>query len=199
MALAAASTAAEVIGFIGSVIGIVQFGQGMMPSHDPKVADSSTLRFGLGLDSFNMTNAQGVIGNIKVYDEFQSMCGAGSGDGFIPDGGVQDVTINQHYGPGKQPTYVQINGADDAVCIAYITQTWPDGQQRGWLGDMGYVCGANWQYSNVIVNDDNYKPYCTWIDQNHDGIAAAGIRKSSQDNVYIYAPFNQRMLTVVSQ
>lgn len=195
MAAQAVGVAVEVIGLVGSVLGIVQFGQDMMPSGTLSAADSSSLRIGLGLDGVNLSQSEGIVGNIKVYNENQIMVGAGSGDGFMGDGGFQDINIDQHYGPGKQPTYVQINGADDAVCIAYIMQTWPDGKQRGWLGDMGYVCGAHWGYSNVVVDDNNYKPFCTWIDQNHDnGNPYAGIQiHMSEFNVNSNSTYSKDM------
>ncbi len=55
-----------------------------MPSHTHNGVDSS-LRIGLGMDSVNLTGAEGIVGNIKVYDENKVICGAGSGDGFIGD------------------------------------------------------------------------------------------------------------------
>ena len=64
----------------------------------------------------------------------------------------------EDYGSGEEPTYLQVLGKDDAVCIAYIGQTWPDGQQRGWLGDVGRGCGKRWFYSNVEVGEEMYKP-----------------------------------------
>ena len=54
--------------------------------------------------------------------------------------------------------YLQVLGRDDAVCVAYIGQTWPNGEQRGWLGDMGRACGKRWFYSNVEVGEEKYKP-----------------------------------------
>jgi hypothetical protein len=33
---------------------------------------------------------------------------------------------------------------NDAVCINYISMTWPNGAAFGFLGDVGQKCGANW-------------------------------------------------------
>ena len=176
MAAAAIEIGVNVIGLVSGILGVIQFTEDHLPSHNGDGSDSA-LRVGLGLDSINNSNAQGPIRHIKLYDENRNIIGAGSGSSTISDGGFQDINIQQRYGPSKQPTYIQVNAADDGVCIAYLTQTWPDGQQRSWLGDIGRLCGANWQYSNVFVNDDNYQPMCTWIDQNHDGgVGAAALQ-----------------------
>ena len=148
---AGAEVLAEVVGFVASVLGIVQFSQDSMPNTPSSPGDNSFLRVALGQDSVNLTAGGGEIGNIKVYSEMQGIVGAGSGNGHISEGNFQDITINQRYGPGKQPTYVQINSADDGVCIAYLLQTWPDGKQRGWLGDVGYMCGADCTYIFEIL------------------------------------------------
>lgn len=180
MAAAAASVAIDVIGVVSGALGIFQFAQDQMPSHKDNPADSSYLRVHLGGGIRTVPNAGGSLAAIKVYNEEQTLIGAGSGDGPIPMGSFQDITIDQSYGPGQQPTYVQISGTDDAVCIAYLIQTWPDGTQRGWLGDMGQACGATWGYSNVIIGTD-HKPACTWLDQDHTGILSGSMQIHMQD------------------
>ena len=176
----AVAVAIDVIGVVSGVLGIFQFAQDQMPSHPDNPADRSFLRVHLGGGAASVPNAGGILGAIKVYNEDQTIIGAGSGDGPIPRGGFQDITITQSYGPGQQPTYVQISGTDDGVCIAYLIQTWPDGIQRGWLGDMGQACGATWSYSNVIVGTD-HKPACTWLDQDHTGILSGSMQIHMQD------------------
>jgi hypothetical protein len=45
----------------------------------------------------------------------------------------------------SQPEYMTLSaGGNDAVCIAYLTITWPDGSQFFWRGDVGFKCGADW-------------------------------------------------------
>ena len=180
MAGAAVAVAIDVIGVVSGVLGIFQFAQDQMPSRTDNPADTSSLRVHLGGGAGTVPNAGGSLGAIKVYNEDQTIIGAGSGDGPICMGSFQDITITQGYGPGQQPTYVQISGTDDGVCIAYLIQTWPDGTQRGWLGDMGQACGATWGYSNVIVGT-NHKPACTWLDQDHTGILSGSMQIHMQD------------------
>lgn len=85
-----------------------------------------------------------------------------------------DVVVHQENdGAGQDPAYLQVLGHDDAVCLAYIGQTWPNGQQRGWLGDVGRGCGKRWYFSNVEVGEEKYKPgQC-----HHTGELEAALRK----------------------
>ena len=172
---------AQVIGVVSGVVGIFQFLQGLFPA-DNKPADSSSLRIGVGLNGPGLTGVDGAVKTINVYNEDETLIGTGRGDGDIPSGSFQDITIDQSGSPGQQPTYVQINAGKHALCIAYITQKWPDGTQRGWLGDMSQACGTSWAYSNVIFSDDGHKPACTWLDQDRSyGLKAAAVQIHMQD------------------
>lgn len=96
----------------------------------------------------------------------------------IPEGGFNDVTVPPLYDgvAGQQATYVQIRAGNDGLCIPYLSQTWADGTQRGWLGDMGKACRQPWYYSDVIVGE-NHKPACTWFDGDHtNGISANAVQ-----------------------
>ena len=167
---------AAVIGVVSGVIGIFQFLQGLFPP-DTNPADSSSLRIGVALNGNGTSDADGAVKTINLYNENQEKIGVGKGDGDIGSGGFQDISIDQSDYPGQQPTYMQLNAGTHGLCIAYITQKWPDGTQRGWLGDMGAACGQSWAYSNIIVSDDGHKPTCTWLDQDHsNGISAAAVQ-----------------------
>jgi hypothetical protein len=72
---------------------------------------------------------------------------------------------------------------NDAVCINFISMTWPGGEQFGFLGDIGTMCGADWYYSDVLTaNYDststetpvllNRTSNCVWI----DGDGSNGLR-----------------------
>ena len=133
---------AQVIGVVSGLVGIFQFLQTLFPA-DNNPADSSSLRIGVGLNGPDLSGADGAVKTINVYNEDETLIGTGRGDGDIPSGSFQDITIDQSGSPGQQPTYLQINAGKHALCIAYITQKWPDGTQRGWLGDMGQACGTS--------------------------------------------------------
>ena len=182
-----AAAAIDVIGVVSGVLGIVSFFQGVFPDPPPDTskAGSSHLRIASGMDGGGMSEAGGHITKINLYNEYREQVGGVDyrlpwEDGNIEDGSFTDFTLDSN---GQQPTYVQILGSDDAVCVAYITQTWPDGIKRGWSGDMGMICDqSHWAYSNVIVSDDGHKPACTWLDADHtNGIKSAGVQIHMQD------------------
>ncbi|KAK0513983.1 hypothetical protein JMJ35_003705 [Cladonia borealis] len=171
---------AQVIAVAAGVVTMFQFLQGLFPS-TPVQGSTSHIRIGVGLDgTFNgstLSDSDGAVKGIRVYNEDKILIGTGKGDGVIPSGSFQDISIDQSKGKGQQPTYLQLNAGTDALCIAYITQQWPDGTQRGWSGDMGRQCNQAWAYSNIIIDDSNYKPDCTWLDQDHsNGISAAAVQ-----------------------
>lgn len=94
-----------------------------------------------------------------AFNENQNLCGSSDKDfhEFITPGSFVDIVIKQKEGPGEQATSLQIIPTTNALCIAYITQTWADGTHRGWMGDIGRGCHKEWYYSNMVVGDD-YKP-----------------------------------------
>jgi len=93
---------------------------------------------------------------------------------------------------GEQPTYVQLNVGNDALCIAYLSHTWADGTQRGWLGDMGQACGQSWYYSDVIVGSNSHKPDCIWLDNDHtNNIISTSMQIHIQEFANISTSYNQ--------
>ena len=177
---------AQVISVVSGAVGIFQFLQSLFPPPPHVPGSTSHIRIGVGLDgTFNgqtLSASEGAVKGIRVYNEDQILIGTGKGGGVIPSGGYQDISIDQSKGPGQQPTYLQLNAGTDALCMAYITQQWPDGTQRGWSGDMGRQCGRDWAYSNIIIDDSGYKPDCTWLDQDHsNAIWAAAVQIHMED------------------
>lgn len=182
---------AKVISIVSGAIGIFHTLQGLFPA-DSNPADSSSLRIGVGLGSNGLLDTKGAVKSIYAYNEDKQIVGHGKGRGDIASGSFQDITIDQSKAPGQQPTYLQLNAGGHGLCIAYITQKWPDGTQRGWLGDMGFACGQAWAYSNVIVSDDGHKPACTWLDKDHtNGISAAAVQIHMQDFTNLTADYSK--------
>ena len=177
---------AQVISVVAGIVGIVGFLQDLFPPPTQVQGSTSHIRIGVGLDgTFNgstLSASEGAVKGIRVYNEDKILIGTGKGDGVIPSGGYQDISIDQSKGPGQQPTYLQLNAGTDALCMAYITQQWPDGTQRGWSGDWGQQCGRDWAYSNIIIDESGYKPDCTWLDQDHsNAIWAAAVQIHMED------------------
>jgi hypothetical protein len=155
-----------VVSFVSSVLGIVGFVQNNLPAAPD--SDHSSLRIAVGLSE----SAQGNTPYIAVFNEHKEFAGYwdwtdylfGTGQSYINLGSFVDISVTQSCPacqPGQQATYVQLyqqeQGAD-AICIAYLSQTWADGGHRGWLGDIGRLCGAAWYYSDIIVGDTS-NPY----------------------------------------
>ncbi|KAH8656591.1 hypothetical protein BGZ60DRAFT_144656 [Tricladium varicosporioides] len=146
------------------VIGIIQI-LPLLDTHNVPEGSTSIVRVGIGL--YNTSSLGGDVPGITVWNE------DGKKLGNVPThkgtkveaGAYVDIVVPQN--PAKlQPTYVKIEGGNDSVCVAYIGHAWPDGTRRGWLGDIGKVCGREWFYSNTYVTQPNgtqYKPFCTWI------------------------------------
>lgn len=156
----AAAVALEVFGlFVGGLLGIVDL---LLPPPEiptsPLQQGHSLLRFGIGLNSSVPQSLGGTIPSVRVWNEegvlIGSAVGAASRD--IQPGTFKTVEVvhNDSY-LFQQPTYLEIAGGSDAVCLAYIAQTWADGTQLGWLGDMGKYCGTQWYYSNLFVSTKN--------------------------------------------
>ena len=79
------TTMAQVIGVVSGVVGIFQFLQTLFPA-DTNPADSSSLRIGVGLNGPDLSDADGAVKKINVYNEDRILIGTGKGDGDIPSG-----------------------------------------------------------------------------------------------------------------
>lgn len=148
----------EVIGVIGAIIDLTGFVQDNLPSHtSPK---DSKVRVAVGLNGVGggLTHAAGNAPSVVAFNEFRDPIGITRGNPYIPDGGFLDLHVHHSRGPGQQPTTIQLRATDTDICVAYVSQTWPDGQARGWLGDMGKACDRDWYHSDIIVGNNSHKP-----------------------------------------
>lgn len=107
------------------------------------------------------TQADGRAPSLVAFNDKEWYIGASNwvSNAHVRSGSWVDVEVHQEdFGSGQGPAYLQVLGHDDAVCVAYIGQTWPKGPQRGWFGDMGRACGKRYYYSNLEVGEEKYKP-----------------------------------------
>ena len=90
---------ADVIGVAAGVITIFSFLQGLFPHPSPPSGATSHIRIGVGLngnfDGQTLSDSEGAVKGIRVYNEDQQLIGTGKGDGVIPSGGYQDISIDQ--------------------------------------------------------------------------------------------------------
>ncbi|KAF2195023.1 hypothetical protein K469DRAFT_743711 [Zopfia rhizophila CBS 207.26] len=169
---------AAAAGIVLGVLGLLQGGAfgllGVFTNNiTPQKVDGgdSSVRIAVGLSG---TNTGGDPPYIAAFNEETEFVGYYDGGGKIEQGSFSDLTINQHCGKGchkgQQASYLQLFAGDDAICVAYIAQTWADDTKRAWLGDMGKACGMATYVSNIVVQLENnqvHRPLCTWLDRDH--------------------------------
>jgi hypothetical protein len=142
---------AEVLGIIADAIGLVTAASTFFASPQ---SSSTTVRIAVGLNTANgLQDAGGDVPLVSThnanYDQLGSfdpwICGGGlsqpgqCGLPKIQDGSTYDMTISQD--TSQQALYVQVETqGSDGICLAYISATWPDGQQWMWLGDFAAYC-----------------------------------------------------------
>ncbi|KAH6888517.1 hypothetical protein B0T10DRAFT_606890 [Thelonectria olida] len=156
----------EVLGVIGTLLGIVQFGMDNFES--PETA-KSILKVGVGLDyDGGLTNAGGDLPDVRLFNEGGDFLGMTVDPGKVKSGSGGVVEVPHDSDNGQQATYALLSANTDAICVAYVTITWPDGNEYGWVGDWGQQCGATWYYSHLYVSGTQAQPKCMWIDKNGD-------------------------------
>ncbi|KAL9123834.1 MAG: hypothetical protein Q9217_006776 [Psora testacea] len=168
---------------IGVTAGIVSVGM-MIPSLLPKEDEHQTVvRVAAGLSSNEDDTTAGNQPGIGLYDIVGRQIGTTHGSGqIIKDGDFIDISVPFNKGVGKKPTeYISVtDGGDDALCIAYIAITQPDGTKKAWYGDLAKTCGAPWYHSLLKTGDDDYQPSCIWIDRNRsNGTCLGSLREYS--------------------
>lgn len=164
--------AGAVIGLVGPIIGVINMGLSinkMIPKED---AHQTVVRVAAGLSKVRSDTLSGNKPGVTLYDVMGRQIGTtkGSSDKVL-DGDFIDISVPFDEGIGKEPTeYLSIvNGGDDALCIAYISLTQPDGDKKIWYGDVGQACGAPWYHSQRKTGDNDYQPACVWVDRNLSG------------------------------
>ncbi|KAJ5602091.1 hypothetical protein N7510_011625 [Penicillium lagena] len=132
-----------------------QFLDKLFDKPDP---DTATVRVAAGLDGHGLTQAQGSLSGVNVYNEFQHLIGS-SGGGNIGSGGYYDFKVDQHN--LQQATFVELLGSDAMAlsksnCITMSSV--PEKKQR------------------ALTSLLSSRPACTWVDADHtNGIKAGSI------------------------
>ncbi|PVH88139.1 hypothetical protein DL98DRAFT_544637 [Cadophora sp. DSE1049] len=156
----------KVLGVISGILGIISFGEN---NFKPPKAVGSVVNIAVGLDyEGGLQNAGGNLPDVRLFNEGGEFLGMSTDPGDVADGAAEDITINHKSDNGQQATYGLFSANDNAICVAYLTITWPDGNKYGWTGDWGSQCGGTWYYSNVYISGPTTRPKCLWIDANGD-------------------------------
>ncbi|CAM1502184.1 Fc.00g041680.m01.CDS01 [Cosmosporella sp. VM-42] len=156
----------DVIGVVSGILGIIQFGMDNFAEPD---GASSVVKITVGLDVDNgLQNAGGSLPDVRLFNEAGGFLGINADGDGITSGNTGEINVSHQSGDGQQAAYALFSANDDAICIAYVSITWPNGDQYGWVADWGEQCGATWYYSNVYVQSGGRKPNCMWIDKDGD-------------------------------
>jgi len=157
------------IAIFGTAVGIVSIGLGVSKWFPDQDDHQTVVRIAAGLSTNEADSTSGNMPGIGLYDVMGRKIGSTHGSGWkIKDGDFIDISVPFDDGVGKKPTeYISIaNGGNDALCIAYLSLTQPDGTKKAWYGDVAKSCEADWYHSQLKIGDDNHQPACTWIDRN---------------------------------
>ena len=134
---------AGVVDVIGIIVGLLGAGLDVAKmtsdseAPSPRDGTTSNVRVAVGLDSpGGLNQAEGKI-DVRLFNENGQELGAPAVDQYCGSGDTScDITITHDSDKtGQQGTYGLFTGNDDAICIAWTTVTWPDGNKWGWTGD----------------------------------------------------------------
>ncbi|KAM7196786.1 hypothetical protein V8F33_005905 [Rhypophila sp. PSN 637] len=162
--------AATAVAIVKGILAVVGFIHSVIP--DRPNQHQTTFRIQVGLDrAGGLNGAGGHAPDIRVWNQAVEFLGARYDPGKVASGSFRDVTVNLK--KPNQPTYALFTGNDDAVCIAYITNSWADGQKYAWVGNWAETCQQDWYYSNIVLDGKSLS--CAWIDRNGD-VATTGFQ-----------------------
>lgn len=168
--------ALAVISIVASAVSVGLMIPGMIPEKDEH---EPVVRIAAGLSSNEADTTSGNQPGVALYDIMGRKVGSvGGKKEKIKDGSFIDIKVPFADGVGTKPAeYISVaNGGDDALCIAYIAITQPDGTKKAWYGDVAKECGADWYHSLLKTGDDDYQPSCIWIDRNRsNGLRFQGL------------------------
>ena len=130
----------KAIGTVGATLGTIWFSE---VHFAPSMAESSAMRVAVGLnnDLAGGSTFSGDAPDVRVFNDYGDFIAINNTGLHIGEGGFVDIYIEQHN--TQQPTYGLLTG-NEGICIAYVTQTWPDQQNYGWVGNWGRDCGVPW-------------------------------------------------------
>ncbi len=172
----AAKAGLAVLNVLAALVGVGLMIPGLIPEKDE---NEPVVRIAAGLSSDESDTTSGNQPGVALYDIMGRKVGSvGGKKDRIKDGSFIDIKVPFAKGVGTKPAeYISVaNGGDDALCIAYIAITQPDGTNKAWYGDIAKACGADWYHSLLKTGDDDYQPSCIWIDRDRsNGLRFQGL------------------------
>ena len=106
-------------------------------------------RIAIGMNDYDGMQSDGEAPDIRLWAKNGEFVGIhsdhqGGEKIWIPDGSFVDIDVHHEHLNTKQSPYALFSGNDNAICIAYIEQIWPDGQDFAWVGNWGRTCEQEW-------------------------------------------------------
>jgi hypothetical protein len=171
-----AMAALNVFSIVFGVATMIPFLGSMLPQREDLV---TTVRIYAGTGD----GTDGQAPNVAAWDIDGTLIGSVKGGDLVVKGAPFDSKIEMKAkgngnGAAAQAHYISLSQrGNDAICIAGISVTWPDGIEYAWYGDVGELCGAPWYHSSTILSaQDLYTPKCVWIDGDEtNGIKTKGM------------------------
>jgi hypothetical protein len=166
------AAALNVLGVVAGTVSLFPFLSELISPNDSK--DDTTVRVVLGSSVNESDSFSGNTPGASLWDFIGNPIGFTDGTSHIlPQGNFVDISISPRTSAGNiQAQYISIsNGGIDAVCIAGLSVTFPDGAVAGFSTNVAASCGAFWSNSNTPIlgqaaSGENDKPKCVWIDRN---------------------------------
>ncbi|KAK4097120.1 hypothetical protein N658DRAFT_510637 [Parathielavia hyrcaniae] len=157
---------ATAFGVFTGILTVIGFIQSNTPDRPNQYETKFRIHVALDNPHNGPSNAGGDAPDIRVWNQAGQFLGGTYDPGRVSSGSFRDVTVR--LSQPHQPTYALFTGNDDAICIAYITNSWADGQKYAWVGNWAdsSSCRQSWYYSNIVLDGKSLN--CAWIDRNGD-------------------------------
>ncbi|KAJ9616627.1 hypothetical protein H2200_000346 [Cladophialophora chaetospira] len=185
-----------------------------LPKVPPATVDMHRVRIWAGstddLPNKNLLSIAGNLPGVVLYDDFGQIIGEDYYDGWnVPEGNFRDIEVHGKDRNNARAAYIRLDAwKGDAICIAGISITYPDGGQSVLYGDtMTKLCG--WPFYPSLtdfplpgVGPTGYKPWCFWMDGNNKAFPKSvhfHIPDFHANNVTVNAYNNNRDLLCKSQ
>jgi hypothetical protein len=124
-----------------------------------------------GMTADSGANLAGNMPGVALYDELGNLFGGAYNKGWhIPMGNFRDIEVKGKHKQNQRPMYMRLDAwENDAICIAGIEVTFPDGANVVIFGDApALTCGwPNYiSITDFALGDrvNGYHPHCIWLD-----------------------------------
>lgn len=146
--------------------------------------DKAVVRIAAGAHAFDESlggSTGGDIPFVHLYDLHGDELGHVNGESQ-PEGGISlgdGESVSREIETQGHPEYLKLTAYGlDAVCIAYVTLTAPDGKDfLTWNGDFGKECGIPWYPSpQRFPGVDDFRPNCIWLSKDNRFVQGVSLK-----------------------